>query len=291
MSKIAWIGTGIMGRSMCLHLQEGGHDAAVYNRTKAKADDNLKKGARWCDTPAEATKDAEFVFSIVGYPRDVEAIYFGDDGILSTLSSGSVVIDMTTSEPTLAVRIAEAAHAKGAAALDAPVSGGDVGAREARLAIMVGGEKKTYDRVKPLFDLMGQNIQLMGPAGSGQHTKMCNQILIATGMIGVVEALLYAQKAGLSQSEVIDVVGKGAAGSWSINNLGPRIAKGDFAPGFMIEHFVKDMGVALAEARRMKLSLPGLALAHQFYVAAMAQGLDKGGTQALYRVLAKMNGE
>ena len=279
-----------MGRSMALHLQERGHELRVFNRTKEKASDNLDEGATWCESPAEATEGAEFVFTIVGYPQDVEEVYFGDRGIFATLSSGAIVIDMTTSEPALAERIATAAAEKGAQALDAPVSGGDVGARSGKLAIMVGGKEAAFAKVEPLFQLMGENIKLMGAAGAGQHTKMCNQILIATGMIGVVESLFYAYRANLDLEEVISVIGKGAAGSWSINNLGPRIAKSDFEPGFLIEHFVKDMGIALAEARRMKLSLPGLALAHQFYVAALSQGLGRGGTQALYRVLANLNG-
>ena len=290
MSTIAWIGTGIMGRSMALHLIDGGHTLTVYNRTREKAQDVLDAGASWAESPAAAARGAEFVFTIVGYPSDVDAVYRGPDGILGAAESGAVLIDMTTSEPTLAKALAAEAAERGLAALDAPVSGGDVGAREGRLAIMVGGGRVAFDRVAPLFELMGQNIRYMGGAGSGQHTKMCNQTLIASGMIGVVESLLYARRAGLDMHEVIGVIGKGAAGSWSINNLGPRIADGDFAPGFMIEHFVKDMGIALAEARRMELSLPGLALVFQFYQAAVAQGLARGGTQALFRVLDQLNG-
>lgn len=290
MSTIAWIGTGIMGRSMALHLIDGGHTLTVYNRTREKAQDVLDAGASWAESPAAAARGAEFVFTIVGYPSDVDAVYRGPDGILGAAESGAVLIDMTTSEPTLAKALAAEAAERGLAALDAPVSGGDVGAREGRLAIMVGGDRVAFDRVAPLFELMGQNIRYMGGAGSGQHTKMCNQTLIASGMIGVVESLLYARRAGLDMHEVIGVIGKGAAGSWSINNLGPRIADGDFAPGFMIEHFVKDMGIALAEARRMELSLPGLALVFQFYQAAVAQGLARGGTQALFRVLDQLNG-
>lgn len=290
MSTVAWIGTGIMGRSMALHLIDGGHTLTVYNRTREKAQDVLDAGASWAESPAEAARGAEFVFTIVGYPSDVDAVYRGPHGIFGAAESGAVLIDMTTSEPTLAKALAAEAAERGLAALDAPVSGGDVGAREGRLAIMVGGDRAAFDRVAPLFELMGQNIGYMGEAGSGQHTKMCNQTLIASGMIGVVESLLYARRAGLDMHEVIGVIGKGAAGSWSINNLGPRIADGDFAPGFMIEHFVKDMGIALAEARRMELSLPGLALVFQFYQAAVAQGLARGGTQALFRVLDQLNG-
>jgi len=227
---------------------------------------------------------------MVGFPSDVEEVTLGRDGILAGAKAGSVVVDMTTSQPSLAVRIHAEAAKKSVAALDAPVSGGDVGAREAKLAIMVGGDRAVFERVLPLFQKMGETIALMGGPGSGQHTKMVNQIAIAGNMIGVVECLLYAHKAGLDQAAVIDVIGKGAAGSWSINNLGRRIVKGDFNPGFFIKHFVKDMGIALDEARRMKLSLPGLALVHQFYVSAQAVGFEDLGTQGLYQVLARMNG-
>ena len=288
--KIGWIGTGVMGASMCGHILKAGYTVAVHNRTKAKADDLVKNGAQWCDTPKEVAEQSDMIFSIVGYPTDVEEIYFGEKGILGGVKEGSIIVDMTTSEPTMAEQIYASAKEKEVAALDAPVSGGDVGAKEARLAIMVGGDKESFDTVKPLFDIMGKNIAYMGEAGAGQHTKMSNQIHIATTMIGVIEALLYAHKAGLDMEEVIAVVGKGAAMSWSINNYGPRIANGDFDPGFFIKHFVKDMGIALKEAERMRLSLPGLALAHQFYLAAMSMGLENMGTQALYKVFEKMNG-
>lgn len=292
MSKenIGWIGTGVMGASMCGHILNTGYSVAVHNRTKAKADDLVRNGARWCDTPKEAAEQSDIIFSIVGYPSDVKEVFFGEKGILAGAKEGSIIVDMTTSEPSLAEQISDEAGKKGISALDAPVSGGDVGAKEARLAIMVGGDKDAYNKVKPLFDIMGKNIAYMGEAGAGQHTKMSNQIHIATTMIGVIEALLYAYKAGLDMEEVIAVVGKGAAMSWSINNYGPRIAKGDFNPGFYIKHFVKDMGIALKEAERMRLSLPGLALAHQFYVSAMSMGLENMGTQALYQVFEKMNG-
>jgi 3-hydroxyisobutyrate dehydrogenase len=262
--KIAWIGTGIMGSSMCGHLIDAGHELTVYNRTVEKTAASTAKGAALASSPAETARDMDVVFSIVGYPSDVEEIYFGDNGILSTTANGSVLVDMTTSSPGLALRIAEAAKKKGAMALDAPVSGGDVGAREARLAIMAGGEAEAFDRVMPLFTIMGKTIALLGPAGSGQHTKMANQIAIAGNMIGTVESLLYARRAGLDLNALIDVIGSGAAGSWTINNLGRRIAAGDFEPGFMIMHYMKDMGIALDEARRMNLALPGLALVESF---------------------------
>ena len=287
--KIGWIGTGIMGSSMCSHLIDAGHELAVYNRSVEKTAPLTAKGAFLAANPAEASRGREVVFSIVGYPSDVEEIYFGENGILSAADSGTVVVDMTTSSPDLAIRIAEAAKEKGVLALDAPVSGGDVGAREARLAIMVGGEAEAFDKVKSLFDVMGKTIALLGPAGSGQHTKMANQIAIAGTMIGTVEALLYARRAGLDLNALIDVIGSGAAGSWTINNLGRRIAGDDFDPGFMIMHYMKDMGIALAEAKRMNLALPGLALVESFYRAAVGRGMERNGTQALFKVLDSLN--
>jgi len=279
-----------MGVSMCGHLINAGYKATVYNRTASKCDALVEKGARLASSPREVAAAADIVFTIVGYPSDVREVIMGEQGVLNGLRPGGVVVDMTTSEPSLAVEIAKAAEAKGAHALDAPVSGGDVGAREARLSIMCGGERAAFDRVRPLLDLMGTNVRHLGPAGSGQHTKMTNQILIATNMIGVVEGLLYAQRAGLDLTETIAAVGAGAAGSWSINNLGPRIVARNFEPGFFVDHFVKDMGIALDEARRMKLSLPGLALAHQLYVALQAQGEGRRGTQALALALERLNG-
>ncbi|WP_243544155.1 NAD(P)-dependent oxidoreductase [Pseudodesulfovibrio tunisiensis] len=287
--RIGWIGTGVMGRSMCLHLIRAGHEAYVFNRTRAKAADLEAAGATWCNSPGEVARNADVIFTIVGYPSDVEQTILGPDGVLANAAPGKTVVDMTTSEPALAVRIHEQASAGGVAALDAPVSGGDLGARNGTLAIMVGGEQAHFDAVLDLFEIMGDNIRLMGGPGAGQHTKMSNQILIAGTMIGVVESLLYAHNAGMGMDEVIDVIGSGAAGSWSINNLGRRIAANDFDPGFFIKHFVKDMGIALDEARRMNLSLPGLALVNQFYVAAMSMGLEDLGTQALYTVLERLN--
>ena len=288
--KIGWIGTGVMGKSMCSHLLNAGYEMNVYNRTKAKAQELIDKGAKWCSNPKEVAENSEIVFTIVGFPKDVEEVYFGEVGILKGIKKGSIIVDMTTSEPTLAQRIYEEAKKMGVHAVDAPVSGGDIGAREGTLAIMVGGDKEIYEEILPLLQLMGKNIAYMGKAGAGQHTKMSNQILIASTMIGVVESLLYAYKAGNDLMEVINVIGKGAAGCWSINNLGPRIVQNNFDPGFFIKHFVKDMGIALQEAKQMKLSLPGLALAYQFYISAMALGLENLGTQGLYKVLAKMNG-
>jgi 3-hydroxyisobutyrate dehydrogenase len=287
--NLGWIGTGVMGAAMCGHLIDAGHTLLVHNRTKSKSDDLISKGAQWCDNPESLAAASDIVFSIVGFPADVEQVITGPQGVLTGARPGSILVDMTTSSPELAVRIYEKAKEKKVAALDAPVSGGDVGAKNATLAIMVGGDRQAYERILPLFQCMGEKIAFMGKAGAGQHTKMCNQILIATTMIGTVESLLYAQKAGIDHEAVIDVIGQGAAGSWSINNLGRRIAKKDYNPGFFIKHFIKDMGIALAEAGRMNLSLPGLALANQFYMAAKALGHENLGTQGLYRVLAHMN--
>ncbi len=289
--KIGWIGTGVMGKSMAGHLQAAGHELYVFTRTKEKAGDLLEKGAHWCASPAEVARQSEIVFTIVGFPADVEATYLGETGVLSVDGPCRIVVDMTTSEPGIAKRIADVAAAKGIACLDAPVSGGDIGARNAKLAIMTGGDKAAFDEVLPLFQLMGENIAYMGATGAGQHTKMCNQTLIAGTMIGVCESLLYAAKVGLDQQAVIDIIGKGAAGSWSINNLGPRIVQGNYDPGFFVEHFIKDMGIALKEAAVANLSLPGLALVHQLYMAVKAQGHGRLGTQALMLALQTLNGE
>ena len=289
MEKIGWIGTGVMGKSMCMHILKKGYPVSLYNRTKGQTDDLCTQGALWCDNPGEVAARSDIIFTMVGEPSDVEQVILGREGVLERIQPGSVIVDMTTSEPSLSLRIHKEAKGKSVLSLDAPVSGGDIGAREGTLSIMVGGDEDAFQKVLPIFKLMGKNIVRMGGSGMGQHTKMSNQILIASTMIGVVEALLYAHRAGLDQDSVIDVIGKGAAASWSINQLGPRIVKGNFAPGFTIRHIIKDMGIALLEARKMKLSLPGLALANQFYTAAMAEGLEAEGTHALYKVFDRMN--
>jgi 3-hydroxyisobutyrate dehydrogenase len=289
MENVGWIGTGVMGSRMCRHIIDAGYNVYIHNRTHSKAKLLLEEGAQWCDSPAEVARESNYIVTIVGYPSDVKDVILGDSGIIENAQSGSYIIDMTTSTPSLAENIHAIASKEGMYALDAPVSGGDSGAEAGTLAIMVGGKEKIYKEVKPLFNLMGKNIAYMGGPGKGQHTKMSNQILIAGTMIGVVESLLYAYKTGIELGEVIEVIGKGAASSWSINNLGVRIAKNDFDPGFFIKHFVKDMRIALDEARRMKLSLPGLALAEQFYTSAMALGYENIGTQGLYKVFQKMN--
>jgi len=288
-TRIGWVGTGVMGSSMCGHLMAAGYQATVFNRTAAKAQPLVAKGAKLADSPRAVAVASDVVFTIVGYPHDVRDVTLGESGTLAGARPGTVLVDMTTSEPALAIEIAARASAKGVHAVDAPVSGGDVGAREARLSIMIGGEKEVADALLPLFQVMGKTIIYQGPAGAGQHTKMVNQILIATNMIGVCEAMLYAYRAGLDLDVAIQSVSSGAAGSWSLSNLAPRMIAGNFEPGFFVEHFLKDMGIALAEARRMKLSLPGLALAEQLYRAVEAQGYARKGTQALMLALAQMS--
>jgi 3-hydroxyisobutyrate dehydrogenase len=288
--RVGWIGTGVMGSSMCGHLLAAGNDVRVFNRTRASADALVGAGAKWCDAPAEVAEGSEVIFTIVGFPADVRAVILGPGGVLEGAVGGSVVVDMTTSEPTLAREIADASAAKGVDALDAPVSGGDVGARNATLVIMAGGSQAAFDRVLPLFEKLGQKIVLEGGPGAGQHTKMMNQIAIASGMIGVCEALLYASKAGLDLERALDTISGGAAGSWSLTNYAPRILRGDLEPGFKIDHFLKDLGIALAESARIGLALPGLALANQLYVAARAQGYGQKGTHALFVPLAGLSG-
>jgi len=282
--SIAFIGTGVMGRSMAGHLLKAGHPLHVFNRTKAKAQPLLDAGAHWHDTAGTAAAAADFVFTIVGFPADVEATYFGPGGVLASARPSAVLVDMTTSSPLLARRIAEAAAAKGLTALDAPVSGGDVGAREARLVIMVGGEAAAFARTKPLFEVMGKNIVLQGGPGAGQHCKMANQISIASIMMSWCEALTYAQRAGLDPARVIESIGGGAAASWSLNNLAPRALQGDFAPGFYVKHFLKDMRIALESAEAMKLDLPGLKQAKKLYEEVANRGWEENGTQVLLRL-------
>jgi 3-hydroxyisobutyrate dehydrogenase len=287
-TRVGWIGTGVMGRSMCQHLMGKGYAATVYNRTRAKAQPLLDAGAAWADTPKLVAERSDVVFAIVGFPKDVREVFLGPHGALAGSRPGMVLVDMTTSEPSLAKEIAEAARAKGVASIDAPVSGGDVGAKNATLSIMVGGDEAAVQAVRPLLECMGKTIVHQGPAGAGQHTKMVNQILIATNMIGVCEALLYGYKAGLDLKTVLQSVGGGAAASWSLNNLGPRIIDRNFEPGFFVEHFIKDMGIALEAARHMGLALPGLALANQLYLAVQAQGWGRKGTHALMLALEKL---
>jgi len=288
--SIGWIGTGVMGSAMCGHLLAAGHPVKVFSRTRQRAEPLVSSGATWASSPAEAAKGADFVITMVGYPSDVREVVLGEEGLLGTAREGATLIDMTTSEPQLAREIFQAAKAKGVGALDAPVSGGDVGARNASLVIMVGGEQEVFDQALPVLQRLGKVVALQGGAGSGQNTKMVNQIAISSGMIGVCEALLYAFRAGLDVMKVIETIGTGAAGSWSLSNYGPRAVKGDFEPGFKVDHFIKDLGIALTEARRMNLSLPGLALAEQFYVSTTAQGMGQKGTHSLLLTLGRLSG-
>lgn len=289
-TRIGWIGTGVMGSSMVGHLMAAGFSATVFNRSKSKAEPLLAKGAKWADTPKALAEQSDVIFSIVGFPADVREVLIGTTGALAGARPGSILVDMTTSDPSLAIEIANVARAKGVHSVDAPVSGGDIGAKNAALSIMIGGEKEVVDALHPAFSAMGKTIVHQGPAGAGQHTKMVNQILIATGMIGVCEALLYGYRAGLDLPTVLQSVGSGAAGSWSLTNLGPRIMNNNFDPGFFVEHFIKDMGIALAESKKMGLSLPGLALAEQLYLSVKAKGWGRNGTHALMLALGEMSG-
>ncbi len=288
-THLGWIGTGVMGASMAGHLLAAGFPMTVFTRSRDKAAELEAKGAAWAETPAAVAAASDVTFAIVGFPNDVRDVFLGTDGALAGAAAGSTLVDMTTSEPSLAVEIASAASAKGVGAVDAPVSGGDVGAKNAALSIMIGGTDDDVARVMPLFEIMGKTMVHCGGPGAGQHTKMVNQILIATNMIGVSEALLYAHQAGLDLDKTLEAVSGGAAGSWSLSNLGTRMVAGNFAPGFFVDHFVKDMGIALDEAKAMRLSAPGLALAHQLYVALQAQGGGRNGTQALLLALAKLS--
>ena len=289
-TKIGWIGTGVMGASMCGHLMDQGFEATIYTRSKEKAQGLLEKGAQWADSPKAVAENSDVIFAIVGFPADVRAVFLGDDGALAGSKAGNILVDMTTSEPSLAVEIYEAAKAQGIHSVDAPVSGGDVGAKNGTLSIMIGGDKDVVDALQPMWDAMGQTIVHQGGAGAGQHTKMVNQTLIATNMIGVCEALLYGYKAGLDLPTVMQSVASGAAGSWSLSNLGPRIIDKNFDPGFFVEHFIKDMGIAIDEANKMGLCLPGLALSKQLYEGLKSQGHGRDGTHALQLALNRLSG-
>jgi 3-hydroxyisobutyrate dehydrogenase len=280
---IGFIGTGVMGKSMAGHLLDAGYPLVIYSRTKEKANELVEKGAEWVETPKEVAIKANVIFTIVGYPVDVEEVYFGENGIIPHGREGSYLIDMTTSAPSLAVKIYEEAKRRGIQSIDAPVSGGDVGAKEAKLSIMVGGEKEAFEAVYPLLQHLGTNIVYQGKPGAGQHTKMCNQIAIASNMIGVCEAVIYAENAGLDPETVLKSITAGAAGSWSLSNLAPRMLKGNFEPGFYIKHFIKDMKIALDEAERMDMPVPGLALVKSLYEQLAENGEEDSGTQALYK--------
>ena len=289
LARIGWIGTGIMGAPMAMYLADAGFNVSVYSRSKNKAEEHIARGCTWYDSPADLAADCNIIFTIVGYPEDVEEVYFGKEGIMKSLKKGSVVIDMTTTLPGLAVKIDAACREIGAHAVDAPVSGGQVGAVNGTLSVMIGGEKEVVEKVLPIIEKFSQNMVYQGPAGSGQHTKVCNQVTVAGTMIGVCEALLYGSKAGLDLTTVLSSISKGAAGCWSLDVLAPKIVAGDYEPGFMVEHFVKDLGIALAEAEQMNLKLPGTSMAKELYETLIEMGKSTKGTQALYLALEKMN--
>jgi 3-hydroxyisobutyrate dehydrogenase len=289
-TRLGWIGTGVMGASMCGRLMDAGYKVTVFNRTQAKAEPLVARGAGWADSSHYLAAASDVVFSIVGFPADVREAILGPNGALAGCRPGSVLVDMTTSQPALAEEIAQAATERGVKALDAPVSGGDVGARGGTLSIMVGGDRDAFEALEPCWQTMGAKWVWHGGPGAGQHAKLVNQTLIGGNMVGVCEALLYAHRAGLNLESVMESVSSGAAGSWSLSNLAPRMIRGDFAPGFMIDHFLKDLGIILDEARRMELKLPGVELAQRLYDIAKAEGYGKNGTHALMLALAKLNG-
>jgi 3-hydroxyisobutyrate dehydrogenase len=289
MMRIGWIGTGVMGISMCGHVQAKGYALTVYSRTKAKAQILLERGAVWADTPAAVAAASDVVFTIVGLPSDVRSVYLEKDGILQSAQRGAITVDMTTTEPSLSREIYELAKSKGVSAIDAPVSGGDVGAKNATLSIMVGGDKDAVDKVMPLLQAMGKNIVYQGGPGNGQHTKMCNQIVLAGTIIGVCESLLYGYKAGLDLDTMLSSITKGAAQCWILDNLAPKMVQRNFDPGFFVEHFEKDLGIALDECKRMGVAMPGLALVRQFYVALKSQGHGRKGYHALLLVLEQLS--
>ncbi|MFR4250736.1 MAG: NAD(P)-dependent oxidoreductase [Christensenellales bacterium] len=287
MKTIGFIGVGVMGKSMVHNLMKNGFEVSIYARTKAKVTDILAEGALWCDSIAQCAQGKDAVITIVGYPKDVEEVYFGQGGILENASAGCVLIDMTTTSPQLSVKIEQAAKEKGLKALDAPVSGGDVGAKNGTLSIMVGGEKETYTQCLPIFQAMGTNIIYEGKAGAGQHTKMANQIALGGAIAGVCEALTYAKKVGLDLQTMLDSISKGAAGSWQMSNMAPRMLKGDFDPGFFVKHYIKDMNIALEEAAHVDLTMPVLNEVHDMYQALDDQGMGDLGTQALIKYYDK----
>jgi 3-hydroxyisobutyrate dehydrogenase len=274
-----------MGKSMAGHLVAAGYPTTVYSRTREKSEALIAAGAAWAGSPREVAAASDILFTMVGFPQDVRDVYLSEHGVLSAARAGMLVVDMTTTEPTLAREIHARAVEKGANAVDAPVSGGDVGARNQTLSIMVGGDEQAVATVMPLFQILGKNIVHQGGPGAGQHTKMCNQIVIAGTMIGVCESLVYAYRAKLNPESMLQSIRSGAAGCWTLENLAPRVLKGNFEPGFIVEHFIKDMGIALSEAQRMGLAMPGLALVHQLYLALQAQGHGRRGTQALVLAL------
>ena len=282
-TKIGFIGTGVMGNPMASHILKEGYELYVYNRTSAKTQSLVASGAHACDSPGSVAEKCDVIFAIVGFPKDVETVFLGSNGIVEKAKSGSIIVDMTTSTPDLAKKIALVAIEKGLHSLDAPVSGGDVGAKSGRLSIMVGGERDIFDRILPLFELMGSNIVYQGKAGSGQHTKMANQIGIASSMLAMCESLTYAKAAGLNPETVLKSISSGAAGSWSLTNLAPRILRDDYEPGFFVKHFIKDMQIAIDSGEAMGILMPGLKIAKTKFDQIAEQGLDDKGTQVVIK--------
>lgn len=283
MKKIAFIGIGVMGNSIVRHLLKADFRVKLYTRTKSKAITLIEEGAIWAETASKATSGADLIFTMVGAPTDVEEIYFGPNGIFDGSQEGQIFVDMTTSSPALAKLIAEEASSRRMMSIDAPVSGGDIGAKKGTLSIMCGGDEEVFAKILPVLSVFGDNIVYQGTAGAGQHAKMCNQIAIAPNMIGICEAIAYAEKSGLNPDTVLASITSGAAGSWSLSNLAPRILKGDFEPGFYVRHFLKDMDIALKEAEGMQLDLPGLKLARSMYYDLIERGFGENGTQVLYK--------
>jgi 3-hydroxyisobutyrate dehydrogenase len=288
-TRIGWIGTGLMGASMCGHLMTAGYPVTIHSRTKAKAQPLLDRGATWADSPGAVCALSDAILTMVGLPADVRDVYFGPLGLIACAKPGSILIDMTSTDPSLSREIADAASARGLQTLDAPVSGGDLGARKAALSIMIGGETAAVDRARPLFERLGKTIVHQGGAGAGQQAKLCNQIVIAGTMIGVCESLLYGHTAGLDMNHVLTSIGSGAAACWTLDNLAPKVLQRNFDPGFFVDHFVKDMGIALDDANRMGLTLPGLALAHELYRKVIALGHGRSGTHALLLALETLS--
>ncbi|CCO11856.2 NAD(P)-dependent oxidoreductase [Carnobacterium maltaromaticum] len=282
--KIGFIGVGVMGASIVKHLLKDGYEVNIYNRTKSKADEVVSLGAIWQDTPKAVTIESDIVFTIVGYPKDVEEVYYSEDGIFAGATSEKILVDMTTSTPSLAQKIFATGRERKIEVLDAPVSGGDLGAKNGTLTIMVGGTKEAYQIVEPIFNVFSGKVKLQGAAGSGQHTKMANQIMIAGTMVGMSELLVYANAAGLELESVLDTVGGGSAQNWSLTNYAPRILREDFTAGFFVKHFVKDLKIALAEAEKMDIQLPGTSLAKELYEKLENQGHGNDGTQALIKL-------
>jgi len=282
-ASIGFVGVGIMGQSMAGHLLAAGYQVHVYNRTKSKTDALIAKGAIWHDTPGAVAAQSDLIITMVGFPSDVEEVYFGENGIIAN-AKDAILVDMTTSSPSLARKIAQEAAKKGLASIDAPVSGGDIGARDAKLTIMVGGDQDVFNHVLPVLQKLGTSIILQGGPGMGQHTKMCNQIVIASTIMGVAEGLSYAKKVGLDPAQVLQSIGGGAASGFQLNVLGAKMIVGDYAPGFYVEHFIKDLKIALSEAEQMNLALPGLSLAKSLFEKMAAKGLQRNGTQGIFQI-------